>query len=831
MITDYKKKLTIQIPMFTTVLFYDTTINLRHQNLNTYLLVIPYVYVLKTIKYAYNKDKHKSFVAIRPKSKTKLINPKTALLMRTIFFKNRQLILLLLFIFSSLQVSAQISVLTPEPAGNPALPNSTPWSAICAGVNNFNTYFTTISWAGSPNSDNEFILELSDANGDFTNAVELARTATENNNASKSFDIKFSIPTDTRGNGYKMRARSTSPASERESTNSYNMYYLDVTSNLTITEDGSGVPTANLCSTNPITIQVDNIANPETYQYIWYRSGTELSEKGHSLNVTQSGMYQAYIDYGDICTGSANTNSNIIDITIGTTGQTVTITPPTNTSLCPSNSDIETLSIDTTDPTWSYQWYKNGTQIVGAIAPNYNVNSSTIGFEGDYTVEISGNGICTEQSSAVTITNASNYTVTRNNSADIVILPSQTQTLSVSTTALSPTYQWFRNSNIIAGATSSTLEITQEGEYHVAVTQNSGSCTGTINSENTAVVSPASFEIITDYASSYTSCVSTSIVLEVITINAIASDGTETDVTADLINSFSYQWLKDGVTILGETSNAISLTNTTENGSYQITGSLNTYNETSNSLSVQLLTNEAIEIASTGLVYCNSSDVITISTDTDLSGETFSWEKDGEAINSTDASLNITAPGIYQLVIDKNGCPLLSNEITISTLDPSLIQLNVEGDVIFPEGSSKTVTATGGTAYQWFDENNTLLSSTDSMTFTEEGSFLLIANINNCEISLQINAFYLDLFNIPNVITPNGDGANDQWVIPNSYSNKQEVSIVIYNDRGVELLNETNYQNNWPQSTLSFPKPNMVFYYVIRNPSEILKQGTITVIK
>jgi len=117
------------------------------------------------------------------------------------------------------------------------------------------------------------------------------------------------------------------------------------------------------------------------------------------------------------------------------------------------------------------------------------------------------------------------------------------------------------------------------------------------------------------------------------------------------------------------------------------------------------------------------------------------------------------------------------------------------------------------------------------MTFTEEGAFLLIANIDNCEISRQITVVYLDLFNVPNVITPNGDGANDQWVIPNSYSKKQEVTVIIYDDRGVELVNQTSYQNNWPQSSMSFPKQNMVFYYVIKNASKILKKGTITVIR
>jgi gliding motility-associated-like protein len=84
---------------------------------------------------------------------------------------------------------------------------------------------------------------------------------------------------------------------------------------------------------------------------------------------------------------------------------------------------------------------------------------------------------------------------------------------------------------------------------------------------------------------------------------------------------------------------------------------------------------------------------------------------------------------------------------------------------------------------------------------------------------------------VPNVISVNGDGINDQWVIPNSYSGRQDVNVIIYNERGEEVLNENNYQNNWPSSAASFPAQNMVFYYKIRNAEKVLKQGTITVIR
>ncbi|MGB5497680.1 MAG: gliding motility-associated C-terminal domain-containing protein, partial [Maribacter sp.] len=164
-------------------------------------------------------------------------------------------------------------------------------------------------------------------------------------------------------------------------------------------------------------------------------------------------------------------------------------------------------------------------------------------------------------------------------------------------------------------------------------------------------------------------------------------------------------------------------------------------------------------------------------------------------------------------------------------LDPSLITLDPTGDVVFPEGTSRTVTANGGTAYRWYDSNNVEMSASSSVSFTNEGTYTLVANIDNCEITRQINVTYLDTFKVPNVISVNGDGINDQWMLPNSYSNKADVNVIIYNEKGEEILNEFDYNNSWPSSSMAFPKQNMVFYYKIRNAKEVLKQGTITVIR
>jgi hypothetical protein len=712
-------------------------------------------------------------------------------------------------------------------------PGTTPWSAACASVS-FNDYWVNFTW-GPPlvNGDNEFILELSDATGDFTTAVELARDATQN--TTFDFYFQFQVPTDVRGEGYRMRVRSTSPAVTSPSSPAYPMYYMDVNSGLTIRPQGQadfGDGTAEVCDGNNITLEVYGLSNPETYQFNWYRSGTPLTETSHTLTVSQSGMYNVEIDYGT-CSGSGNTLSNIIDVTVGSS-LGIAINPPAKTDLC--NGETVDLVANITGMGLDYQWFKDGTALTSPTLEDdtYTVDASSPGFEGDYQVEISGGSACLERSAAITITNAGDFTVTRDNPANVVVLPGQTQNLSVTTTATSPSYQWYRNGSALPGETNSTITVddTATGTYFCRVSLSGGPCASTsIDSESTNVVVPDSLEIVVGYATAYEACVSTSIVLEVTQINALDSGGGSTDVTSDLLGSMTYQWNKDGVAVSGETGSSISLTDISENGNYDVDGAISTFNAASNSLSVELLVNETLTISSTGTVSCGAAVDILLDTSTSLTGESFEWYRDGAFLNNTNEILTVNDPGVYQLAIERNGCQLFSNEIAISPIDDSLITLDPAGTVVFPEGGNRTVNAAGGDSYRWFDVNNTEIATGSSYMFTAEGNYTLIATLGACEIIKPIEVEYLDTFRVPNVITANGDGINDVWVLPNSYSNKTDVTVILYNERGEEILNQNDYQNNWPEASMSFTRQNMVFYYKIMNAQEVLKQGTITVIR
>ncbi|MEM9869376.1 MAG: gliding motility-associated C-terminal domain-containing protein, partial [Bacteroidota bacterium] len=75
------------------------------------------------------------------------------------------------------------------------------------------------------------------------------------------------------------------------------------------------------------------------------------------------------------------------------------------------------------------------------------------------------------------------------------------------------------------------------------------------------------------------------------------------------------------------------------------------------------------------------------------------------------------------------------------------------------------------------------------------------------------------------------DGINDLWVLPNTFSRDPDVLVTIFDERGREVFSQTNYENNWPESTTSFSQQSMIFYYKLSREGQNLRQGTITVIR
>ena len=725
----------------------------------------------------------------------------------------------------------------PVPTANPNYSGSTNWRAAC-GSADYNEYFVNFKWAPPVvQADNEFILELSDANGSFVNPTQLAKVADKNTDF--DFDMGFALPTDTRGDAYRFRVRSTKPAKISPESDAFEMYYIDYNTSLKIREEGDTASTpaqrVELCDGGTAIVEVYDIPNKETYRYNWYKDTSPYTAAGHgpSITVSEPGYYVVELDYGPTCSGSSNTQSLSIQVIVGSSVG-LAINPPVKTAFC-AGELVSPLEANMNYPDLFYTWYRDGNIIQASTmgAYSYTIDTNDPQFAGAYTVKVQGNSICTETSAPVAINQTGVFNVTTNNPTNMVLMPGASANLGVSADIAPVTYQWYKDHVAISGATGSTYAATSVGVYYAEVAMSGGGCSSiTKKSESITVVHPSSFELTIGYATEYTDCVNTSIVLEVSRIDAVLADGTKTEVTADLISAFSYQWTKDGTAVSGATAKNISLTDLNNNGSYRLTGNLNGFTSGSNTLSVKLLVNETLAIAGDRTIICNAGGTASISTGHDLNGETFRWTKDGADLPFNGPVLEVSEAGSYQLIIDKFGCPLRSNTIEIMPLDENLISLDPDSaEIIFPEGGNRSITASGADSYQWFDADNVRLGDTASITVTLEGSYRLVADLNGCQIIKTFTVSYQDTFGVPNVVTANGDGFNDQWVLPNTYTKDPEINVTVYNHKGEVVFDQFQYQNNWPESSLTFPKQNMIFYYTIKKGNKTLKKGTITVIR
>ena len=84
---------------------------------------------------------------------------------------------------------------------------------------------------------------------------------------------------------------------------------------------------------------------------------------------------------------------------------------------------------------------------------------------------------------------------------------------------------------------------------------------------------------------------------------------------------------------------------------------------------------------------------------------------------------------------------------------------------------------------------------------------------------------------INNMITPNGDGVNDTWLVKNIHLyNNNEVKI--YDRDGRLVFSMIGYDNSWDGKHNGNPLPEDTYYYILTFDSgKLVKKGFITIVK
>ena len=123
------------------------------------------------------------------------------------------------------------------------------------------------------------------------------------------------------------------------------------------------------------------------------------------------------------------------------------------------------------------------------------------------------------------------------------------------------------------------------------------------------------------------------------------------------------------------------------------------------------------------------------------------------------------------------------------------------------------------------------MSTNETLDVSTLGTYTVVGTVGGCTAQREVNVVEDDgKLVIPNIITPfNGDGINDTWELPNRFAFQTNVQILIFNSKGEEVLNTTDYQNNWPEDNNL--RDGMLFYFKVIRENNLIKAGTISILQ
>ena len=248
-------------------------------------------------------------------------------------------------------------------------------------------------------------------------------------------------------------------------------------------------PNDTVCANTPTTFTATITNGGTTPTYQWMKNNVNVGTGGPSY--TDNGLLNndsikvVMTSSSTTCLTSSTATSNIIKMTIlPTLPAAVTSSGPL--AFCAGGG----VTLNTAAGGITYQWTNNNQPIAGATSRTYTAN-----YSGVYRVIITGASGCPAVSDSIrVVAYATPYPQVNRNGNDL------------STAPYYMTYQWYRGSQAIPGATTNVYTITRDGMYSVSVMDTAG-CSGNsigtpVNSVSVGTVGSASIHIYPNPASS-----------------------------------------------------------------------------------------------------------------------------------------------------------------------------------------------------------------------------------------------------------------------------------------------------------------------------------------
>ncbi|RYY29934.1 MAG: T9SS type B sorting domain-containing protein, partial [Sphingobacteriaceae bacterium] len=217
-------------------------------------------------------------------------------------------------------------------------------------------------------------------------------------------------------------------------------------------------------------------------------------------------------------------------------------------------------------------------------------------------------------------------------------------------------------------------------------------------------------------------------------------------------------------------------------------------------------------------------------------------------ISNGTATLNYTLAGFGTATITvtvkdnggtaNGGTDSFSQTFTLTANDMPVAAISSDKGTEVAKGQIVTLTATGGNSYSWGNAAGAVGATNTAVLQVrpaENTTYVVTAtNASGCSTTASITINVADDYpavQASNILTPNGDGKNDTWVVKN-IDLYPESTIIIFDKGGRRLLNVKHYSNNWDGTFQGSPLTEGTYYYVIDfGQGKLPMKGFITLLR
>jgi gliding motility-associated-like protein len=213
----------------------------------------------------------------------------------------------------------------------------------------------------------------------------------------------------------------------------------------------------------------------------------------------------------------------------------------------------------------------------------------------------------------------------------------------------------------------------------------------------------------------------------------------------------------------------------------------------------------------------------------------------GVSLTSTGAPASANS-GTYAIIIfggsDNNYRFIyVEGELTVNKADQIITFAQIPEGLRMTQEYELDATASSGlpVSFEISDPNIASLNG-NTLVINQDGNFTVTAmqegdqNWNPAPVVIQSVVALPTFSNITSLFTPNNDGINDYWYIPD-LQQYGKLQVTVYNRYGQAVYRSEGYKNNWDGTWNGNPLPSATYYYIIKSSEKGIIKGVVNIVR